>query len=218
MRENEERLRGITKNIPGTIFQFYVKDDGEYGMSYISERLTRMLGLQPDLDAMFPEFISIIHEEDRVGFLASVRSAVASAAPWNFEGRFLVPSGKEFWFHGMATPTRHEDRLVYDGILLDVTDRKQAEQALERRLVALTRTHDDTGDGDGQGDPAQDLRALLHDEIAGGGDRPRPTGSSGTTGGSSTRTASRGAAPPSTSISRRPERPWRRNAPGSREK
>ena len=46
----------------------------------------------------------------------------------------------------MATPTRHEDRLVYDGILLDVTDRKRAEEALERRLVALTRPLDDTGD------------------------------------------------------------------------
>ncbi|MGB5216663.1 MAG: PAS domain S-box protein [Smithella sp.] len=31
LRERDERLRGITENLPGVIFQFYAKDDGEYG-------------------------------------------------------------------------------------------------------------------------------------------------------------------------------------------
>ena len=144
LKENEERLRGITKNIPGTIFQFYVKDNGEYAMSYVSERLTEMLGIRAELDALFPLFLSIIHKEDRERLLASIRKAVESSGPWNFEGRLSLPSGKEMWFHGIATPRQHEERLVYDGILLDVTARKRAEEALEKRLVALTRPLDDS--------------------------------------------------------------------------
>jgi PAS domain S-box-containing protein len=143
LRESEERLRAITKNMPGTVFRFYAKDDGEFGMSYVSERLLRMLGIPEEADDLFPRFLSAVHEEDRQRFLASVRDAVGSAGQWDFEGRFVVPSGKEMWFQGLATPTRQEDRLVFDGILLDVTDRKLAEEALEKRLVSLTRPLDD---------------------------------------------------------------------------
>lgn len=143
LRENEERLRGITRNIPGTIFQFYVRDTGEYAMSYVSERLTELLGIEAEMDALFPTFLSRIHKEDKERLLASIRKAVESAVPWKFEGRLDLPSGREMWFEGFATPRQHGDRLVYDGILLDITARKRAEEALEKRMVALTRPLDD---------------------------------------------------------------------------
>ncbi len=146
IRESEEMLRGITKNIPGTIFQFYVKDSGEYAMSYVSERLTELLGVEGEPDALFPTFLSLIHGDDRDRLLASIRKAVESSSPWRFEGRLCVPSSGEMWFQGVATPRRQGDRLVYDGILLDITARKRAEEALEKRMVALTRPLDDAAE------------------------------------------------------------------------
>ena len=130
LQESEAQLRAITNNIPGSVFQFYAKDNGEYGMHFISERINEFLKLPSNMDAMFPAFISHIYEEDRDRFLVSIRDAVRSVTSWNFEGRFLNASGKVMWFHGLAMPTHHEDRLVFDGILLDVTERKQAEKAL----------------------------------------------------------------------------------------
>ncbi|MCX5849096.1 MAG: PAS domain S-box protein, partial [Deltaproteobacteria bacterium] len=139
LRENEERLRGITKNLPGIIFQFYAKDSGKYGMSYVSERLGEFLGLTAKVDTakvdtekietLFPLFISHIHEEDRDRFLTSIKTAVEKKTAWNFEGRvFVITSGEMIWFQGLATPTRHEDQLVFDGILLNITERKLAEK------------------------------------------------------------------------------------------
>ncbi|MGA9110031.1 MAG: PAS domain S-box protein [Smithella sp.] len=144
LRENEERLRGITQNLPGIIFQFYAKDSGEYGLSYVSERLSEYSKIVPNLDmanldTMFPLLVSHIHEEDRDRFLTSIKVAVETETSWKFEGRIFIQPGTMIWIHGLSTPTRHEDRLVFDGILMSVTERKQAEMELQKTLESLWR-------------------------------------------------------------------------------
>jgi len=148
LKENEDRLRGITRNLPGILFQFSAKDSGEYGMSYASERLTELLGIKANVDDPFPLFLSSIHEEDRDRFLASIKTATETETSWNFEGRVAIPSGEIIWVQGLATPTRHEDQLVFDGILLDITKRKLAEEKFYKIFmttpdcIAITRLTD----------------------------------------------------------------------------
>ena len=129
LRENEERLRGITQNMPGLIYRFYAKDNGEYGLSYASGHLSEFFGGTTNLDDMFPFFLSHVHEEDKNRFLTSIKTAVETKTSWNFEGRIYTQSGEMIWFQGLSTPTRHEDQMmVFDGILLNITERKQAEE------------------------------------------------------------------------------------------
>jgi diguanylate cyclase (GGDEF)-like protein/PAS domain S-box-containing protein len=129
LRENEERLRGITQNMPGIIYRFYAKDSGEYGLSYANGRLTEFFGETRNLEDMFPFFLSHVHEEDRDRFLISIKTAVETETSWNFEGRIYTESGEMIWFQGLSTPTRQEDQMVvFDGILLNITERKQAEE------------------------------------------------------------------------------------------
>ncbi|NLD81249.1 MAG: PAS domain S-box protein, partial [Smithella sp.] len=78
LQENEKRLYGITTHIPGVVFQFYAKDIGEYGISYVSERVSDIFEVpfETDLDSLFPIFFSHIHKEDLDRFTASVQNAV----------------------------------------------------------------------------------------------------------------------------------------------
>ncbi len=133
LRQNEERLRGIATNMPGIVFQFYGTDDGHWGVTYASERLTEFfdLPLHP-IEEAFNRFAAHIHPDDLERFQSSIQQAIKAAKPWNFEGRFIRPSGGTFWFHGLSTPTRHADRIVFNGILLDITERKQAEEAIRQ--------------------------------------------------------------------------------------
>jgi PAS domain S-box-containing protein len=140
--ENDERLRGITQNMPGFIFQFYAKDDGEYGLSYVNGHKMEHFGITANMDALFQEFFSRVHEEDRERFLTSIKTAVETRTRWNFEGRFNIQPGEIIWIQGLSTPTRKEDRLVFDGILLDITERKRADRKLlenEERLLGVTK-------------------------------------------------------------------------------
>lgn len=134
LQENEERLRGITENLPGIIFQFYAKDNGEYGVSYLSEPFHEFAEIMTkeeveDMNDVFSEFFSRIHEQDRDGFLLSIKEAVDTLSRWNYEGRVYTKSEKMIWINGLSIPTRIEDRVVFDGIILNITDRKIAEEA-----------------------------------------------------------------------------------------
>jgi len=81
-----------------------------------------------NLDALFPMFLSRIHEEDRDRFLSSIKAAVETETSWNFEGRITIQSDEVIWVQGLSTPTRHTDQLVFNGILLNITERKLAEE------------------------------------------------------------------------------------------
>ena len=146
IRENEERLRGITKNLPGLIFQFYAKKEDQYGLSYISERLKDFFGPEVNIDwenkeSLLPLFLSQIHEDDRERLIASMKEAADTKTSWNFEGRlYIMSTGTWIWFQGMATPREEGDIIFFDGLLLDITERKQAETQKQEAVDSLRKS------------------------------------------------------------------------------
>jgi len=128
LKESEERLKAITENMPGVVYQFYAADNGEYGISYASYRLWDIFGLRREDFGSFAAFLSCVHPEDRDRFLQSIGKAVKKVSSWSFEGRFIKPAGQMIWFQGLSTPTRYEDRLIFNGVLLDITEQKKAEE------------------------------------------------------------------------------------------
>jgi PAS domain S-box-containing protein len=130
LREREEFLHSVATNVPGAIYEFYATDKGEYGLNYVSERAEELFGMPSDQATFFSDFTSRIVDEDRPGFLESIRQAVEARAPWTFVGRLTKTDGALMWFHGRSIPQREEDRVLFRGVLLDVTEQKQAEEIL----------------------------------------------------------------------------------------
>ncbi len=133
LHEQEERLQSINQNLPGVIYQFYARDDGEYGFSYISEPLDEFSKMvigdtPPNLDTFFESFFLRVCEEDRERLLLSIKKAVDTVSPWNFEGRVSESSGELIWFQGFSVPKRLDDRVIFNGILLNINERKLAEE------------------------------------------------------------------------------------------
>ena len=131
-RESEARLRGLANSVPGIIFQFYARPDGEYGMHFVSEQAETVLGLDTDPDGFFERFADRIDPSHQEEFLASVSAAVEQAELWNLEFPFCKPSGETIWAQGIATPEERDDELVFNGVLLDITKRKQLQSQLRQ--------------------------------------------------------------------------------------
>ncbi|MBU0985294.1 MAG: PAS domain S-box protein, partial [candidate division Zixibacteria bacterium] len=127
---SERRLRDIADKIPGMVFQVVVEPEYYFRVTYIGGAVDNVLGLDSKLDGFFERFTQGLAADDIDAFQQSTSEAIDNRAPWEFEGRFVRPDGRVVWFQGMATPSEIDGNLVYNGLLLDITQRREAEQAL----------------------------------------------------------------------------------------
>ena len=136
LQVSEAHFREITQNIPGAVFQFTVRD-GVWTIDFISERIKEIAGVSA-AEAMRDIAVlnARVHPEDLDAYTASVVTAVEQLTPWMFEGRYLFPDGSIRWWQGTSTPLRNNrDEVVFNGFVLDITDRKQAEEAMRQSLL-----------------------------------------------------------------------------------
>ncbi|BAZ27649.1 multi-sensor signal transduction histidine kinase [Cylindrospermum sp. NIES-4074] len=122
-------LSKIAANLPGMIFQILQQQDGSPLVLYVSSGCRELLELEPEvIQADLHRLYTLIYPQDLQAFDESMVFATATLAPWHWEGRIITPSGKLKWIQGTSQLERQADGdLIWDGLLMDITDRKQAE-------------------------------------------------------------------------------------------
>jgi diguanylate cyclase (GGDEF)-like protein len=82
----------------------------------------------------------MIVPEDAAMMQASARAAIDSMQPWSMAYRIYTPSGQFKWLASYASAALDEDGEVYwDGVILDDTERKQAEAVMQDYRQTLER-------------------------------------------------------------------------------
>ncbi|MEH2076393.1 MAG: PAS domain S-box protein [Nostoc sp.] len=140
--ENITLLETIAANLPGIIFQIMQRQDGSVFIPYISSGCEYLYELKPEaLQADFQVIYNLIHPQDIKAFTESITFCSTTFKPWHWEGRIITPSGKLKWIQGTSQPERQEEGdFLWNGLILDITDRKQAEEKLlesEARYQAI---------------------------------------------------------------------------------
>ena len=142
LRESEERFRGIANNLPGMVYQFYVRNNGEWGGYFVDHRAKELYGVDAEPLATFYERFAVrIAPEDRARWISSIKNAVRNVIPWNFEGKLIKLTGEEIFIRGLSQPVKMKDEVVFNGIVLDVTELKLVEKERERLNQELARTN-----------------------------------------------------------------------------
>ena len=136
-KQREARLRDLSNSIPGVVFQFFARPDGSYGFYFVSEHAAEVLGVSHEPKNFLERCLERIPDTHRSAFRASIDASIEEEAPWEFETPFDKPSGERRWILGRSIPRKQNGETVFNGVLLDITDRKFAERELresERRF------------------------------------------------------------------------------------
>ncbi|HEY9627307.1 MAG TPA: PAS domain S-box protein [Coleofasciculaceae cyanobacterium] len=144
LQESEARFQSIVTNMAGMIYRYFPGEDGSGKFTYVSLGAYTLLELEPDQILQDANSVwTLIHPGDLLSLQASVAIAVQNCAHWHWEGQLTTPSGQLKWIQGSSRPQTTSDGLVWDGLLIDISDRKQAEEALresDHRFRAIFNT------------------------------------------------------------------------------
>ncbi|MBN8419747.1 MAG: PAS domain S-box protein [Verrucomicrobia bacterium] len=141
LRESEERIRILGDNLPtGMMYQLDMGPDGkERRFTYVSagvERLHEVTAeaVMQDAAVLYGQVVA----EDRPRVAAREAEALAAMKPFMAELRMQLPSGAVRWSLFTSAPRRTANgHVVWDGIELDITAQKRADEALRDKQDQL---------------------------------------------------------------------------------
>lgn len=148
LKQSELQKRSLIENIPGVTYRCLFND--KWTIVFLSEAMEKLTGY-PVSDFMEPNpkryFVDLIVPEDREKIGGIVSEAVRAKKAFVLEYRILDKQGgiKWCWGHGSAIFGGDGEVLFLDGVILDITERRNMEEELRRsmeraELAALTKT------------------------------------------------------------------------------
>ncbi len=140
LRESELQLREIASNIPGVIYQFSARTDGTYGVNFFSGHTEKLFGFIPEPYRVVEQLMEYLPIQEHDGFFSSIQEAAQNFELWDYEFPFIKPSGEKVWMRGISRPIQYENEIVFNGVLLDVTEQIKAKKALREAHNIINRS------------------------------------------------------------------------------
>jgi PAS domain S-box-containing protein len=140
VREAEERYRLLVERTPAVTYTTTIIDDGDPGSvtAYLSPQIEGLLGY-PLGSWQRPGFWrQVLHPDDIDDVMAERERTNASGDPYRQEYRMIAADGRVVWIHDESVVVREarEGSPYRQGVMLDITERKESQAHLERALEA----------------------------------------------------------------------------------
>jgi PAS domain S-box-containing protein len=135
VRIAEERFRMLVERTPVVSYQEVTDTSYDPGstMLYVSPQIERILGYPAELWAGRPGFwLTVMHPDDRERVLEEGGRTVRTGEPYKQDYRMVASDGRVVWFHDESI-LMHDDHgrpLMWQGVMVDVTEQKEAEELL----------------------------------------------------------------------------------------
>ncbi|MCI0398028.1 MAG: PAS domain S-box protein [Chloroflexi bacterium] len=131
LQESQRALSTLISNLPGMVYR--CRNDRRWSNEFVSDGSIELTGYRPE------EFIGgqvyygdLIHPDDRDRVWNEVQEALARRQPFRLSYRVYHKDGREKWVweQGQGVYSSEGEVLALEGFITDITERKQAEEAL----------------------------------------------------------------------------------------
>lgn len=146
LEASERRYRALVEQVPAAVYTAAIGPEGQW--EFVSPHIERMLGYPVhEWTSNAAQWYSVVHPEDRDRVVADEAELRAPGDELSVDYRMVATDGRVVHVHDEATVIENDrGELRLQGVLLDVTDRQEAEAALsesEERYRRIVETSQD---------------------------------------------------------------------------
>jgi diguanylate cyclase (GGDEF)-like protein/PAS domain S-box-containing protein len=145
LRESQAGMAAVADAIPGAVYQYEVRPDGKESFTFMSRGAVELFGV--DSNRLREEGSApwqLVTPEHAAGIRQSLAASAATFSVWQADFQIKTEGGLK-WIHGQSVPSRLPNGgVVWNGIFVDVSALKAAEETLrkvnddlDRRLADL---------------------------------------------------------------------------------
>ena len=127
--ETQSQFERIAENIPGVIYRVIQHADGTKSATHVSSHCRELFGVGPEELTADPDmFFNLVHPDDVRCLEEKMQQSAETLQPFKAEYRVQLPEKGLCWREDYGQPFQLENGdMVWDGVVLDITDRKLAE-------------------------------------------------------------------------------------------
>ena len=130
------------RDLVDTLDAIVLDADAEtFQVTFVNHRAEAILGYSRQAWYADPSFwVNHVHPDDRDWAVALCQAAIADGRDHVMQYRMLTAEGRVLWLHDMVRvlPRRPDGRRQLRSVMIDITERKQAEEEIQQQRQLLT--------------------------------------------------------------------------------
>ncbi len=145
LQESEEKYRSLIANIPDVIWT----SDEDFNIVFVGPNVDKLTGYTQEeeyREGSWFKWFSRVHPDDREHAEKALEDLMKESKLYDIEYRFKRQDGRWIWIKNRSTGTYQEEGKLYaDGLLTDITERKEIEERLKEGEEKYRTVFENTG-------------------------------------------------------------------------